>query len=104
MVKKSLLKTTTTAGDNYNHYGDSAGDGEAEAGEEGAYGNARGRRQQQTMAVAAAKVRIKGWERAKGLRHESRSRLVSRKLSMVVHHGCGTRGIGGIHEQQPRGR
>eukprot|EP00578_Thalassiosira_sp_NH16_P018549 CAMPEP_0181099210 /NCGR_PEP_ID=MMETSP1071-20121207/12539_1 /TAXON_ID=35127 /ORGANISM="Thalassiosira sp., Strain NH16" /LENGTH=244 /DNA_ID=CAMNT_0023181859 /DNA_START=265 /DNA_END=1003 /DNA_ORIENTATION=+ len=69
MVKKSLLKikTTTTAGDNYNHYGVSAGDGEAEAGEEGAYGNARGRSQQQAMTVAAAKVWIKGWERAKGL-------------------------------------
>ena len=35
---------------------------------------------------------------------ESRSRLVNRKLSMVVHHGCGSRGIGGIHEQQPHGR
>mmetsp|Transcript_36690 Transcript_36690/g.88429 ORF Transcript_36690/g.88429 Transcript_36690/m.88429 type:complete len:107 (-) Transcript_36690:206-526(-) len=106
MVKKSLLKikTTTTAGDNYNHYGVSAGDGEAEAGEEGAYGNARGRSQQQAMTVAAAKVWIKGWERAKGLRHESRSRLVNRKLSMVVHHGCGSKGIGGIHEQQPHGR
>ena len=55
------------------------------------------------MAVAAAKVRIKGWEHAKGLRHESRLRLVNRKLSMVVHHGCGSRGIGGIYEQQPHG-
>ena len=104
MVKKSLSKTTTTADDDFNHDGNSAGDGEAEAGEEGAHGNTRGQRQQQTMAVTAAKVRIKGWERAKGLRHESRSRLVNRKLSMVVHHGCGSRGIGRIHEQQPRGR
>ena len=63
MVKKSLSKTTTTAGDDYNNDGDSAGDGEAEAGEEGAYGNARGWRKQQTMAVAAAKVRIKGWRK-----------------------------------------
>ena len=35
--QKSLSKTTTTAGDDYNHDGDSARDGEAEAGEEGLY-------------------------------------------------------------------